>query len=127
VIEETAALASSDRSFARYYALVERMQAYYGQRLYVGATLLESCDTSVWTIERAGDVPLELDAQAMARLHALNIRSWGRDAFVRQADATQEVELLVAALDAVASGRRAAPPVVCTLKQLLLRRAGGAS
>jgi trans-aconitate 2-methyltransferase len=123
VIEETAALSSADHTFSRYYALVERMQAHYGQRLYVGATLPEACDDSAWTIERNENAPLELDAQAMARLHALNIRSWGSDAFVRQADAAQEVELLAAALDAVASGRCPAPPVVCTLKQLVLRRA----
>ena len=125
VVEETAALSSADSIFQRYYRLVERMQDHYGQKLYIGAILEESYDKSRWTIEHSENKPLQLPAPAMARLHALNIRTWKEDAFVRDSGASEEADLLGSALEAVADGRREAPPVVCTLKQLVLRRTDG--
>jgi len=122
VVEETAALESPDPAFVEYYRRVEEAQARHGQALYVGSILDALWSPEDWVAEYSTPAELRLPAASMAALHAMNIRSWGRDARVRQRYPAEAQARLRAELEAVADGRRQAPPVECRLHQLVLRR-----
>ena len=118
VLEETADIASDHPAFARYYQLVDQLQAAYGQRLRVGATL--AGPFAGWTTELSLLSPLSLPASRMARLHALNVASWREDAYARATFDGAELDRLAARLGAIAAGAEAAPPVRLVMRQLVL-------
>ena len=122
VVEETASLSCEHPALSRYYALVERLQAHYGQRLYIGRDLDAICRRAGWAIEHSSIAALELRAGKMARLHALNLHTWGEDPFAKAHFVAQELEELGRELDSIASGEKRAPPAHCGMKQLVLRR-----
>jgi trans-aconitate 2-methyltransferase len=122
VLEETAAMQSEDAALQEYYGIVVRLQAHHEQRMYVGNELDSLCDADSWRIERSLFTPVEVEAPKMARLHALNIRTWRQDAFIAENYASSHIDRLTADLDAIVSCERTARPVRCTLKQMVLRR-----
>ncbi|MGH7435862.1 MAG: class I SAM-dependent methyltransferase [Polyangiaceae bacterium] len=126
VLEETASMTSGHPALRRYYALVERMQAHYGQALYIGRSLETAASLAGLRREESCVTDLALPASQMARLHALNLRTWKDDPFVRAAFDRDELEGLLVALDDIASGHEKAPPVACGIRQLILAPAGTA-
>lgn len=122
VLEETAFMTGEHPAFPRYYGLVERMQAHYGQRMYIGRELEALCASPDWLVESSEVVVAPLPAVNMARLHWLNLRTWSSDAFARANYAAAELDELGAELEQIASGALAAPPVACGIGQLVLRR-----
>ncbi len=123
VLEETAFMTGEHPAFPRYYALVERMQAHYGQRMYIGRELEALCTSPDWSVLSAEIVVAPLPAANMARLHSLNLRTWSTDAFARANYAPAELVEIGAQLEQIASGALSAPPVKCGIGQLVLRRA----
>jgi trans-aconitate 2-methyltransferase len=121
VLEETASLESDHPAFRRYYALVEALQAHYGQRMRVGAEFAALAAAAGLTPERAGVVVLELPPERMAALHALNLRTWGEDPFARTRLDAAELAALRRALERVAAGQEAAGPVRSAMGQAILR------
>jgi len=121
VLEETAALTSEHPAFRRYYAHVEALQAHYGQRMHVGADLAELARAAGLRVERAGVLRLELPAAKMARLHALNLMTWGADAFARAHFDGAELAALALTLARVADGEEEAPAVESGMGQAVLR------
>ena len=122
VLEENCALESPDPVFADYYRRVEAMQRHYGQDTYVGARLTGLAAGSAFALERFERTPLLLDARLMARLHAMNLRTWAQDPFAIRAFDSRELAAMTEALDAVAVGVRSAAPVTCIMGQAVLRR-----
>jgi SAM-dependent methyltransferase len=118
VLEETADMTSDHPAFARYYQLVDQLQAAYGQRLRVGAGLTGPFPG--WTTELSLLSPLSLPASRMARLHALNLATWRQDPHARAAFDGDELDRLAARLGAIASGVEAVPPVRVVMRQLVL-------
>jgi hypothetical protein len=55
----------------------------------------------------------------MARLHAMNIRTWGRDRLVQASFDLAEVASIQAGLDRIGSGTQPAHPVCNALRQLV--------
>ncbi len=123
VLEETAFMTGEHPAFPRYYALVERMQAHYGQRMYIGRELEALCASPDWLVECSEVVVAPLPAVHMARLHSLNLRTWSNDAFAQANYAATVLGELSAELEQIASGALTAPPVCCGIGQLVLRRA----
>jgi SAM-dependent methyltransferase len=121
VLEETAALASDHPAFQRYYAHVEALQAHYGQRMHIGAELAGLARQAGFRVEHAGVRALQLPAAAMARLHALNLRTWGSDPFARSQLDAEELARLGDTLERVADGLEEAPPVQSGMGQVILR------
>ncbi len=111
VLEETATLASDHQAFQRYYALVEALQAHYGQRMHLGGDLVPLALAEGFTVERATVTPLTLPAARMARLHMLNLRTWGTDPFALERFDAAELTALGQTLARVADGEEKAPPV----------------
>jgi len=74
-LEETAAVVSDDATLARYYELVDRMQAAHGQRMYIGRELDDLGRRAGWILESLELQPVVLPASIAARLHALNFRT----------------------------------------------------
>jgi SAM-dependent methyltransferase len=122
VLEEGASLASSDPIFTSYYEHVRALQSHYGQDTFVGRALDRLAAGTPWKVERFARVPVALDAQPMARLHAMNLRTWSADPFARAAFDARALEALGGALDRIASGDRPAPPVDSELGQAVLVR-----
>jgi hypothetical protein len=122
VLEETASMASDHPAFRRYYALVERMQAHYGQAMYVGRSLDAAGRGAGLACVESVVAERTLPAATMAWLHALNLQTWRDDPFARASFDASELSALSETLAAIASSAEDAPPVVCGVKQLVLRR-----
>jgi SAM-dependent methyltransferase len=124
VLEEGCGLESDDAVFVEYYARVQAMHRHYGQDLYVGRRLpaIATEAGAGWNIVRYEQVSIVLEARVMARLHAINVRTWSRDPFALAAFDAAEVAAMTEALDMVAAGVRGAPAVRCTMAQLVAVR-----
>jgi trans-aconitate 2-methyltransferase len=123
VLEETAFMTGEHPTFPRYYGLVERMQAHYGQRMYIGRELDALCASSDWLVDSSEVVVAPLPAVHMARLHFLNLRTWSSDGFAQANYAADDLAELGVQLEQISSGAISAPPVSCGIGQLVLRRA----
>lgn len=124
-LEETAFMTADHPAFTRYYALVERMQAHYGQRMYIGrelAALAHGLEPD-WAVEQTQIAVSALPAREMARLHLLNLQTWSSDSFARAHYDQRELTELAATLQAIAAGELAASPVSLGMGQVVLRRA----
>jgi trans-aconitate methyltransferase len=118
-LEETADMRSDDPTFARYYEHVAALQEHHRQDMKVGARLVALATDAGYHVEHAELAPVVLDARVMARLHAMNVRTWREDAFARRAFDPRELDAITADLDAVADGARAAPPVTCLMGRVV--------
>jgi SAM-dependent methyltransferase len=121
-LEETAFMTGEHPAFPRYYALVERMQAHYGQRMYIGRELAELTSCDEWSRHSAEIVVAALPAADMARLHWLNLSSWSSDPFAQRSYDRDELSALSAELAQIASGEVSTAPVSCGIGQVVLRR-----
>jgi trans-aconitate 2-methyltransferase len=122
VLEENCALFSDDPLFADYYRCVEALQRHYGQDPYPGDRLASLALRASWTVESFERTRLQLDARPMAQLHALNIRTWGKDPFAVSSFGPSALATMTDALDAVVRGEVPAPAVTCVMGQAILRR-----
>jgi hypothetical protein len=122
VLEETASMRGEHPAFPRYYALVERMQAHYGQRMYIGRELEALCASPLWIVEHADIAQSALPAKDMARLHLLNLQTWSSDVFARDNYDVEQLSQLADDLQLVATGQVEAPPVALGMGQLVLRK-----
>jgi trans-aconitate 2-methyltransferase len=125
VLEETAFMTAEHPALSRYYALVERMQQHYGQRMYIGCELAELARDLVphWVVEHSEIAVSLLPAADMARLHLLNLRTWSQDSFARASYDGSELSALDSSLETIASGALEIAPVSLGMGQLVLRRA----
>jgi hypothetical protein len=88
--------------------------------MFVGERLVELAAGTSWRVERFERARIVLDARIMARLHAMNVRSWRTDPFAIAAFSAAELDAMTAELDDVAEWRRAAPEVTCLMGQVVL-------
>jgi trans-aconitate 2-methyltransferase len=119
LVQETAWLRSSDPTISRYYELVATLQSGYGQSLEIGADLDARVRSRGWKILSSRLAVLQQPAAVMAKLHAMNIRTWGRDRLVQASFDLDEVASVQAGLDRIASGAQLAHPVSNALRQLV--------
>ena len=122
VLEETAFMTGEHPAFPSYYALVERMQAHYGQRMYIGRELAALTSCAEWSVESSEIVVAPLPASDMARLHSLNLSTWSSDPFAQANYDRAQLAALGADLAQIAAGQISAPAVSCGLGQVVLRR-----
>ena len=122
VLEETAFMTGEHPAFPRYYALVDRMQAHYGQRMYIGRELSALTTLPEWSQESSEIAVVSLPAADMARLHSLNLSTWSSDAFAQANYDQAELSALAVELAQIASGEVSAPAVSCGMGQVVLRR-----
>jgi hypothetical protein len=88
------------------------------------ARALADARGGAWTaflVQRFERARIPLDARTMARLHAMNVRTWARDPFATATFDARELAAMVRELDAVADGRRAALAVTCVMGQAVMR------
>ena len=122
VLEETAFMRGEHSAFPRYYALVERMQAHYGQSMYIGRDLATLSASAAWSVERADIIVASLPAADMAGLHFANLQTWSTDPFAQANYENEGLAELGAELEQIAIGNESAPPVSCGMAQMVLRR-----
>ena len=123
LLEETAALTSKHPALARYYMLVAALQRAHGQDMTIGRTLARLADGTGWIVRQARVTRARLPARLMARIHVMNLRTWRNDRHAARLCDGEELETLDAALEHLACGRDAVPPVDCRLGQVWLTRA----
>jgi SAM-dependent methyltransferase len=119
LIQETALLESDDPFIRRYYDMVGRLQAAYGQALHIGQSLDRSFDGTGWSIRASTCRAVDQPAAVMARLHAMNIRTWSRDPQAATLFSAAEIATVEFELDRIASGERSARPVRNTLRDIV--------
>ncbi|MEP7053347.1 MAG: class I SAM-dependent methyltransferase [Pseudomonadota bacterium] len=122
VLEETASMTCVHPAFPRYYALVEQMQAHYGQRMYIGRELEALCTSPDWIVQSATIAESPLPAERMARLHFMNLQTWSNDPFARDNYAAEELAELARELELIATGAVSAPAVSLSMGQIVLRK-----
>jgi SAM-dependent methyltransferase len=119
LIQETAQLESDDAFISRYYDMVGRLQAAYGQALHIGQKLDCCVDGTGWSIRSSTCRTIDQPAAVMARLHAMNIRTWSRDAQAATLFSAAEIATVQSELDRIASGERSVGPVRNTLREIV--------
>jgi len=122
LIQETAQLESDDAFINHYYGMVGRLQAAYGQALYIGQNLDRCLDGAVWSIRASTCRTVDQPAAVMARLHAMNIRTWSRDAQAATLFSASEIATVQSELDRIAGGERSVRPVRNTLREIVAGR-----
>ena len=122
VLEETAFMRGEHPAFSQYYARVERMQAYYGQRMYIGRELDSLSVSPEWDVERAQIAESRLPAADMAQLHFINLQTWSSDPFAQANYALDELAELGRELARIATGEVRTEPVSLGMGQVVLRR-----
>jgi len=122
LIQETATLESDEPVIRRYYELVAALQSGYGQSLHVGADLDRCLGQDGWAILSSELVVIEQDVSVMARLHALNIRTWSQDALALRSFDSREIADVQSGLEDIATGKQTARSVRNTLRQLVAVR-----
>jgi trans-aconitate 2-methyltransferase len=118
VAQETARLTSATPALRRYYELVAEVQRAHGQALDIGDRLADLAAATGARLLHAGTCGLRPPVPAMARLHALNLRTWRTDPAAGHLDAG-ELDALEAELTAIAGGA-AAEPIEHDLAELVL-------
>jgi hypothetical protein len=125
LLQETAQLEASHPAIRRYYELVGRLQAHYGQRLYIGLELEQLASSSSLRVEHFELRRFERPARHMAELHVRNLETWRDDAFARQSFDAAELDEVARTLEAIASGAEPAEPVCLGLGELAMRAGRG--
>jgi hypothetical protein len=111
LVQETSRLESDEPALARYSELVGALQRHYGQALHVGRDLASLAERAGLFVQHFEEETMLQPASVMARLHALNLRTWSQDAAARQLFDARELERLGQALGAIATGEQPAAPV----------------
>jgi trans-aconitate 2-methyltransferase len=120
VVQETARLTSATPALRRYYELVAEVQRAHGQALEIGDRLADLAIGSGARVLHAGARRLRPPVAAMARLHALNLRTWRTDPAAGHLD-PGELDALDTELTAIAGGAPA-EPIEHDLGELVLVR-----
>jgi trans-aconitate 2-methyltransferase len=121
LLEETAALSSPVPALARYYALVEQLQAHHGQETLIGETLaaLAAGIAGVRVTSVLQEIPIA--AAVMARLHAMNLSTWKADPFMLETHGLHTLEVLEGELKVIAE-RSDFPEGRCVMAQVCIER-----
>lgn len=120
ILQETAALRSGDPALARYYELVGDLQRHHGQDLTVGARLGQLAHTAGLRVTHSAVSSYRPLARVMARLHALNLRTWRDDPYARATFDPAELDELGQRLDRLAEAASQDATVEHSLGELVI-------
>lgn len=120
LVQETAEIASEDRALARYYDLVGALQRHHGQDLTIGHRLESLATIAGLTVRAAGERRLDAPVATMARLHALNLRTWRNDPFARDSFDSTELDDLHERLTTLARAARPAAALRYVMGELVV-------
>jgi len=121
LLEETAALFSPVPALARYYDLVEQLQAHHGQETLIGKRLgaLAAGVAGARATSHLQEIPVA--AAVMAQLHAMNLATWKADPFMLETHGLRALEDLEGELQAIAA-RSHFPEGRCVMAQVCIER-----
>jgi len=119
LIHETERLEAGHPALREYYELLGRMQAHYGQLLYIGAALDGLLARTTWTIKESKARILEKPVPAMAELHVANLRTWREDPYARRAFDAVTLDRIEASLTRIAGGDEDGGIVYNTARQII--------
>ena len=122
VVHETESLEASHPALRLYYRLVEQLQRYHGQALYVGAVLESGFAGSGWRLVDNQRRLLEKPAGDMAELHLANLRTWRDDEYAQRAFDSQEIAALERSLERIATGHEDGGIVANVARQIIAQR-----
>jgi trans-aconitate 2-methyltransferase len=121
LVQETSSLESDDPTLSRYYELVGAFQAHYRQTLYIGRELPQLAERANLRSVRFEQDCFEPSAATMAELHALNLRTWGRDPAAISLFGSDTLSELELELDEIVRGDRPSAAVRASTGLLVVR------
>jgi len=103
VLLEVERLFSSDPVLARYYEIVESVQAQHGQAMTIGKNLDSMVARAGWRAVDSRAVDPGLSASAMATLHRPNLETIRKEAWVKSHFSPEELSELAEGLERIGS------------------------
>jgi trans-aconitate 2-methyltransferase len=120
IVQETAGMTTTDPALGRYYELVADLQRHHGQDFTIGSRLRRLAAGSGLSVVHDAVRLFRPPVRAMARLHALNLRTWRTDAYARAAFDAGELDDLSQRLSQLAATAAPDATVDHTLGELVL-------
>jgi len=103
VLLEVERLFSSDPVLARYYEIVESVQAQHGQAMTIGKNLDSMVARAGWRAVDSRAVDPGLSASEMATLHRPNLETIRKEAWVKSHFSPEELSELAEGLERIGS------------------------
>ena len=122
LVEEASNLASSITTLQRYYAMVNELQAHFGQELYIGRRLAHLTASLSGVRIIAQETSILLPASTMAQLHAMNIATWKNEPHMLELHGLESMNRLESELAELAANQGELPPVTSEMMQIVVER-----
>jgi trans-aconitate 2-methyltransferase len=122
VLIELERLTSTDPSLARYYEIINGVQADQNQRMFIGDALEHHAKEAGYTIIRSQPVEPGIPASAMATLHRPNLEAVRKAPWVKRNFKKSEVDDVAAALDRIAGEKDRRTPIESFLRVVIALR-----
>jgi trans-aconitate 2-methyltransferase len=125
VLIELEQLTSTDPTLARYYEIIDGVQAQHGQQMYIGAELEGQALEAGYEIVASQVIEPRIAASSMANLHRPNLENVRKDPWVRENYSEAELDEVAAGLDQIAAESDGGTPIENFLRVILARRTEG--
>ena len=122
VLIELERLSSTDPTLARYYEIIDGVQAQNGQRMYIGESLEGLARNAGYAIAESRAVEPGIPAAQMATLHRPNLDNVRQDPWVKANFSDTEVDDVAAGLERIAAEQDRRTPIENVLRVVLARR-----
>lgn len=122
VLIELERLTSSDPTLARYYEIIEGVQAHHGQRMFIGSVLESQAREAGYAIVDSRREEPGITAAAMATLHRPNLENVREDPWVKENFEDSEVDEVAAGLERIADEKDGSTPIENILRVLTASR-----
>jgi SAM-dependent methyltransferase len=122
VLIELERLTSTDPVLARYYEIIDGVQAEHGQQMYIGGALEGMARSAGYTIVTSHAVEPGISASRMATLHRPNLDNVRRDPWVEENFSDAEVDDIASGLERIAAEKDGRTPIENVLRVVLARR-----
>ncbi len=121
VFLEVERLSSSDPVLARYYRMIEGVQAEHGQAMSIGRTLEALVQKAGWRVVDSQAVDPCLPASAMATLHRPNLESVRKDPWVQGHFKPEEIDEIAVGLERIGAETGKGTPIDNVLRVVIAR------
>ena len=121
VLLELEKLSSTNPTLARYYEMIDGVQAQQGQQMYIGKSLEGFARDAGFSIVESRAVEPGIPAAGMASLHRPNLDNVRQDPWVRRNFTDAEIDDVAAGLERIAAEVDGRTPIENVLRIVLAR------
>ena len=124
VLVELEKLSSSDPTLARYYEIIDGVQAQHGQQMYIGDSLEGFARDAGFAIFDSRRVEPAISAAGMATLHRPNLDNVRQHSWVKENFSDHEIDEVAAGLERIAQEVVGRTPIQNVLRIVVAQREG---